>query len=489
MKLLISILFLSSGFLACAADIPKVEPGKPLPSNLFVELAKKVNPAVVNISTKVTSNYSGQDMPQSMEELLEQFFGRRFNRYQQRRPTRPQEPEARPHSLGTGFIISSDGMIITNSHVVDKADLIQVQLTEGDEKLYDAEVIGKDPTTDIALIKIKAKKKLPIVKFGTSSDLQVGEWVAAFGNPFGHGHSMTKGIVSAIGRNLDDINLLPFIQTDASINPGNSGGPLVNVKGEVIGVNTAIDARAQGIGFAIPIDEVKTVVAQLKTGGSIERGFLGVQLADVSQINNVLLDKLQLKTTKGALIVNVVPGEAAELSGLKEYDFITKFNGKKVKNSSNLSRIIKQTPINKKVSLEYIRNGKTKLTNVRLGTQNNENTVARNSNPDVNKRRAHKKPSKDELLETYGMSVSDLNKSLKKDFDISNNGKHKAVITRVVGYSQAAKQSLRPGDIIYEVNKSPVFSASDVTKKLLKSGSHMLRVKRGTYFFLIQLQS
>lgn len=488
MKFLTILIFLSSSIIACAGEIPKVEPGKPLPSDLFIELAKNVNPTVVNISTKITPKFMGQSgnqLSNPMEELLEQFFGRQIpqGRGYGYRST-PQDSKPRPHSLGTGFIISKEGLIVTNSHVIDKADLIQVQLTEKDETFYDAEVIGKDPTTDIALIKIKANKDLPVAKFGSSSKLQVGEWVAAFGNPFGHGHSMTKGIISAIGRNLDDINLLPFIQTDASINPGNSGGPLVNVKGEVIGVNTAIDARAQGIGFAIPVDEVKNIVDQLQKNGTVERGFLGVQLADASQLSDAAFKELDLKpSSKGAFVVHVVPGEAAERAGIKAYDFITKFDGKKIKDSSSLSRIIKTTKTGKKTKIEFIREGRTKVATISLGKLKTENRVAEKS--------FNKAPeeTKDALLEKYGLSISTLNKSLKKDFGIIESGKHKAVISRVVGYSQASKKGLRPGDIIYEINKSPVFDAKTATKKLSEKGSHILRVKRGSYFTLVQLQS
>ena len=265
--LAILIAFQSSAY----AKLPLVEQGKPLPSNIFIELNKVVNPAVVNISTEIKPKTIGRRrglQGDPIEELFRQFFGGGI-------PGGIPMKAKPSYSLGTGFIIKKNGLILTNSHVVDKADVVKVRLSGDKETSYTATVIGKDPKTDIALIKIKAPKNLPVVKLGVSDKLQVGEWVAAFGNPFGHENSMSKGIVSAVGRDLDNINLLPFIQTDASINPGNSGGPLVNLRGEVIGVNTAIDARAQGIGFAIPIDEVKPLIKQLKETGSVSRGFFG----------------------------------------------------------------------------------------------------------------------------------------------------------------------------------------------------------------------
>jgi serine protease Do len=206
--------------------------------------------------------------------------------------------------LGTGFIIRDDGLIVTNNHVIAGADIINVQLSEGSKETYEATLVGRDERTDIALIKIKPKEKLPVAVLGSSKDLEVGEWVAAFGNPFGHGHSMTKGIVSSKGRDITEINKFPLIQTDASINPGNSGGPLVNTKGLVVGVNSAIDARAQGIGFAIPIDEVKAIIPQLESKGRIARGYLGLFLGD---LDPEAAEYLGLGDQRGAVVTQMDP--------------------------------------------------------------------------------------------------------------------------------------------------------------------------------------
>jgi serine protease Do len=464
------------------AKLPLVEDGKPLPSNLFVELNKTVNPAVVNISTETKPKAYGQNpwggsapSEDPMEELLRQFFGGGMSGGQ-------MQPRSPSFSLGTGFIISEDGLIITNSHVVDKADVINIQLSEKDETVYPATIIGQDPKTDIALIKIDAKKKLPTVKLGKSADLLVGEWVAAFGNPYGHGHSMTKGIVSALGRDLDELNLFPFIQTDASINPGNSGGPLVNVRGEVVGVNTAIDARAQGIGFAIPIDEVKTIINQLKESGSVSRGFLGVSM---QTMNEDIARDLRVKQKVGALIVEVLAGSAADKAGLQAYDIITRVNTTKIESSSDLSRAITRIPIGKKAKLEFYRAGKLKTLYATL-----------KSNPETKatfKRVTPKPPlpksKESHLYKTYGFEIAELTPALKREFEIENNGKHTAVVERVVGYSKASRAGLRAGDIIYEINRKPIFSAKSVTSYFSSSkSSFLLRIKRGKAFAIIRIE-
>jgi len=464
------------------AKLPKVENGKPLPSNLFIELNKKVNPAVVNISTETKPRAYGQNpwggggsSGDPMEELLKQFFGGGTGggRQMQQRPS---------FSLGTGFIISEEGLIITNSHVVDKADVINIQLSEKDEKIYPAKVIGKDSKTDIALIKIEAKVKLPTVKLGKSASVEVGEWVAAFGNPYGHGHSMTKGIVSALGRDLDDLNLFPFIQTDASINPGNSGGPLVNVKGEVIGVNTAIDARAQGIGFAIPIDEVKTIIKQLKDSGSVSRGFLGVSM---ETMNEYIARDLGVTQKEGALVVEVIKGSAADNAGLRTYDIITKVNSTKIDSSSDLSRAITRIPIGKRAKLEVYRADKRKTLYATLKASPASKTAytPRSSKPLTSKSK------ESELYKKYGFEVSNLTTALKNEFEISDTGKHKAVIERVVGHSKASRSGLRAGDVIFEINRKPIFSAGSVESVFKSSKSaFLIRVKRGTSFLMIRIE-
>ena len=284
-------------------------------------------------------------------------------------------------ALGTGFIIRDDGLIITNNHVVEQADVIKVQLDEANPKLYEAQVIGRDPRTDIALIKIDAKEKLPVAKLGESKSVQVGEYVAAFGNPYGHAHTMTTGIVSALGREIAEINRFPFIQTDASINPGNSGGPLVDVRGYVIGVNTAIDARAQGIGFAIPIDNVKQIVAQLEKDGRVHRGYIGVGIASVDED---VAQQLGLKEARGTLVTQVLAGSPADKAGIRAYDIITEIDGKKTDDAPSLSNVVGDTPINSTVKVKLWRfdqSGKRSDVSVSLKVADNPDDTKQSSKP------------------------------------------------------------------------------------------------------------
>jgi serine protease Do len=327
------------------APLPVLKLDSALPANLFVELARAINPSVVNISTSANPRRRQKD---PMQEMLERFYGI------------PSESDnswnSKPRrvGLGTGFIIREDGLILTNAHVISGADIIEVQLSENSEKQYAAEVIGSDLRTDIALIKIKPEGKLPAVNLGSSKDLEVGEWVAAFGNPYGHGHSMTKGIISSKGRAIQEINKIPLLQTDASINPGNSGGPLVNSKGQVIGVNSAIDARAQGIGFAIPIDEVKAILPQLEQKGGLQKGFVGLGLDDLDNQTAAYL-KMD-EEYRGSVIVSVQPSGPADKAGMKVYDVIVSVDGKKIKNTQDLIDKISDKEIGSKIKVKFLRN-------------------------------------------------------------------------------------------------------------------------------------
>lgn len=330
-----------------ATPLPTMKLNDALPANLFVELAKAINPSVVNISTSALARRGPKD---PMQEMLERFYG-----------LPPQNDNSwgnkpRRVGLGTGFIIRADGLILTNAHVIRDADIIEVQLSDNADKQYKAEVIGSDQRTDIALIKIKPDVKLTVVSLGSSKDLEVGEWVAAFGNPYGHGHSMTKGIISSKGRAIQEINKIPLLQTDASINPGNSGGPLVNSRGQVIGVNSAIDARAQGIGFAIPIDEVKAILPQLEQKGGLQKGFVGLSLDDVDNQTAAYL-KMD-DDNRGSVIVNVQPNGPADKAGLQTYDIVMSVDDKKIKNTQDLVDTISDKTIGSKIKVKFLRNNK-----------------------------------------------------------------------------------------------------------------------------------
>jgi serine protease Do len=371
-------------------------------------------------------------------------------------------------------------LILTNNHVVAQADLIKVQLDNNSDKFYEAEVLGRDARTDIALIKIDAKRPLPTVQLGSSKDVQVGEWVAAFGNPYGHAHTLTKGIVSAVGRAIPELNRFPFIQTDASINPGNSGGPLVNAKGLVIGVNSAIDARAQGIGFSIPIDDVKRIVAQLEKDGRIRRGFLGIGLAPVSP---EIAAQLGLESTDGVIVSQVVPRAAAQKAGVKPYDIITEFNGKKVEGPTDLQVAVADSDVGVKATMKVIRfeNERTKKTlTLNVTLDENPEDIPRMSRKSGTRPPAVTGKSAPHEL---GFKVADETAKLRQFYNISPEAKG-PIIVEIDPKGAAAKVGIRAGDVILDVNRQRVSKASDVTSRLV-GGKNLIRVARGNAIILV----
>ncbi|MCB0351524.1 MAG: trypsin-like peptidase domain-containing protein [Bdellovibrionales bacterium] len=454
---------------ASAQSSPKMNLSDPLPANVFIELAKVINPTVVNISTSTnprirTRRYGHPQDP--FQNMIEQFMGP-----QQRGPLRPQQ------ALGTGFIIRADGLILTNNHVVEDADVIKVQLSENDNTSYTAELIGRDKRTDLALIKIDAKKKLPFATLGSSQSLQVGEWVAAFGNPLGLGHTTSKGIISAIGREIDELNRFPFVQTDASINPGNSGGPLVNLKGEVIGVNSAIAANGQGIGFAIPIDEAKTVIKVLEKEGVIKRGFLGINMYPYP-INPQAAQEMGLTSTNGVLVVGVTPGSPAHKSGLKEYDFIIKFNKQDVDSSPTLSRLISDAEVGRTYDIEIIRSGKKSKVKVTLEEHPDDKQQA---NLKKKVYRGQKAPY------DLGFTITNYTKDIAEEYGLAPLKRPYPVVIDIEDGSPAAKSGLGIGDIIVDVNRKDSPKDTDVLKLLKNKQINSLRVLRGQQPILIYM--
>ncbi len=421
-----SALVLSSvpSFVADARPLlPKLKSSDPLPANLFIKLAKIINPSVVNIFTSQFIQSASFNDP-----LFNFFF-----------PPSPIDSfRSRPmQSLGTGFVIHPDGLILTNRHVVKRADIIKVQFMNN-KKHYTARLIGQDEPTDVALLKVTTKKPLPATHLGNSSELQVGEWVAAFGNPYGQGHTVTKGIISAINRELDETKLFPFLQTDASINPGNSGGPLVNTAGEVIGINTAMITH--GIGFAIPIDNIKVILKDLKTHGRVRRGLIGVRIAKHSQ-------------KKGAFIVDVIPNMSAEQAGIKKYDIITNFNHKKITTPMDLFNTVASTPVNKPVPITVLRNNKQLQFQITV----RENIYRSNKNV------SYKKD-----VSKLGLVLADGTKKLFKALNLPLLNSEHPVITKVIKGKWADKVGFQANDIILKINGYDVHTAQ-VAKKMIVS--------------------
>jgi serine protease Do len=439
LSILIIFGFVSLGLIgpgASRADAPIWEEGRrtPLASQpqppAFVELAKALNPAVVNISTmqesqgpRMRSPFGGEE-GDPFQDFFDRFFGRRSPRRQ------------RP-SLASGFIIHPTGYIVTNNHVVEDATEIKVTLST--QKEFDATLIGRDPKTDLALIKINSDTDLPIVPFGDSDALLVGDWVLAIGNPFGLGHTVTAGIVSAKGRIIGAGPYDDFIQTDASINPGNSGGPLFNMRGEVIGINTAIVASGQGIGFAIPSNMAKEVLLQLHGRGKVTRGWLGVAIQPLSPD---LAKAFGLQDAHGALVADVLSNGPAAKAGIQRGDLIVRFQGDKVQESSDLPRMVAAVAPGTKVEVDIIRNGKELTIPVELGTMKDDEseTVAR------------LQPSNVE--ESLGLQVQSITPEVARALRLEDT--EGVVVSRVDPEGPAAEAGVQRGDVIREVNRHAV---------------------------------
>lgn len=427
----------------------------------FSRLVAETNQSVVNISTtKVIQRQVNPEFRGMPEDMLRQFFGLpQLREGPGRAPSEPKKEEA--HSLGSGFIISDDGYILTNNHVIDGADEIVVRMR--DRKELVAKVIGTDPRTDVALIKIDAKN-LPTAKIGKSSELKVGQWVLAIGEPFGLDYTATHGIISALGRSLPEDTYVPFIQSDVSINPGNSGGPLFNLNGEVVGINSQIYSKtggSMGLSFSIPIDIAMNVVNQLKSEGKVSRGYLGVQIQEVT---NDLAKSFGLPKPQGALIGQTYPGTAAEKAGIQAGDIVLEFNGKPIKKSADLPPIVGMSPINKKLNVKVLRNGKVKYFTVKLASLDEAGEVAANSQgPSYSDNR-------------LGALVKELDKNTLESLNLPFG----VVVTKVLG-GAAEKAGLRKGDVIVTIDFKPVKSAAvlkRIMKKLPKERSLPVRIVR-----------
>jgi len=408
--------------------------------NSFAQLAEKLGPTVVNVKvTKVDK------VTLSAPRIPEGPFGDFFERFFKNMPQFPENH--RSLGAGSGVIISGDGYILTNNHVVDGAK--EVTVTLADKQEYKAKVVGLDPKTDLAVLKIDAEKPLPSAQLGDSEKLKVGEWVVAIGNPFGLSRTVTSGIVSAKERVIGAGPYDDFIQTDASINPGNSGGPLFNMTGEVVGINTAIIPQGQGIGFAIPVNTAKPLIPQLVSKGKVTRGFLGV---NIQSITPDLAKGLNLDETKGALVGDVVSGTPAEKAGIKRGDVIVEFNGKSVEDSHDLPAMVAVTPVGKKVPLTVVRDGKKREIEVKIAQLESEGAENETSNPTQGE---------------WGLTLENITPEIAQHFHLKTL--HGVVVSDVEPGGPAHEAGIHRGDLILEINQKPVNTVEEAMEAITKT--------------------
>ena len=429
----------------------------------FAELAGNLSPTVVNVRvTKIEkASVHGPQIPDGQ-------FGDFFEKFFKGMPQMPENH--RTQGAGSGVIISNDGYILTNNHVVEGAK--EVTVTLADKKEYNAEIIGRDPKTDLAVVKIEAKKAFPAAAMGNSEQLRVGDWVLAIGNPFGLNHTVTSGIVSAKGRVIGAGPYDDFIQTDASINPGNSGGPLFNMSGEVVGINTAIIPQGQGIGFAIPVNTAKPLIPQLVSNGQVTRGYLGV---NIQTITPELAKALNVEDREGALVSDVSAGSPADKGGVKRGDIIIAYDGKQVKDNHDLPGMVAATPVDTKVTVSVLRDGKKRELTVKVGKLSSEATKLEKS----------AQPTKGR----WGLQLHDLSPQIGQQFRLQAD--QGVVVVGVEPGSPAHEAGIRQGDVIVEVNRHLVNSVDEVKDNInaSKDEDHLLLlVQRQNGKFYVPLE-
>ncbi len=463
------VIILTAGFIwglssldseVIAKDAPAAESGAMMVPASFSELAQQAQPGVVNIRTVKTVEGGGP--------VFRHFFGDPFGRKNPFENFGPfsdeRQREFKQRSLGSGFIIDRDGHIVTNNHVIEGADEITVRLSN--DKEYDAEIVGRDPNTDLALIKIKGATDLVPLKLGDSDRLTVGSWVVAMGSPFGLEQTVTAGIVSAKGRVIGSGPYDDFIQTDASINPGNSGGPLLNMNGEVVGINTAIVAQGQGIGFAIPVNLAQGIIRQLEESGSVTRGWLGVGIQDLTP---ELAEYYGIADKKGVLVAKVFEGDPADKAGIKANDIIVAVDDKPIKTSRELTGTIADIPVGQKIAITILRDGKQKTVKVK---------IAKRDDPE---RLAQREPEQNGEL---GIQIAELTPEMAKRYGHSETEKGVLVVAVASG-SKAAEAGIRQGDLVKEVNRKPVTTVSKLRAELKKDAKIQLLVKRPNAGFIV----
>jgi len=438
---------------------PMVPQGVP---NSFADLAQQVSKAVVNIQTSKT--VTGAAMPRGLEEF---FFGTPFGN-----PGSGGQRQREVPALGSGFVISEDGYIVTNNHVIEDVDSISVAFEDGRE--LEAEVVGRDPKTDIALIRVKSDDKLTALALGDSDVVRPGEWVVAIGNPYGLEHTVTAGIVSAKHRIIGQGSYDDFIQTDAAINPGNSGGPLINLSGEVIGINTAINPRANTIGFAVPINMAKGILPQLKSAGKVTRGWLGVV---IQTITPELADHLELDEDKGALVSRVMPEGPADDAGIERYDVIVEFNGKEIGEMNDLPRAVASTPVDTDVDVVVLRDGKRKKLTAKVGKMEETPTQlasARGGEPGG--------------ANAFGLRVQEITPDLAMRLGMDEE--EGVLVTNVSPGSAAAEAGLRREDVILEVDKKAVKDVGSLDSTLADADDGaLLLIRRGDATIFVPMKA
>ena len=418
----------------------------------FTHLVENAGPAVVNISTTQKVKHHAlhlqggevPDLPDDLGDLFRRFFGDRDGGGGEGNGSGggDGDGDAEAQSLGSGFIISSDGYLLTNQHVIKDADEITVRLS--DRRELPAKVVGSDPRSDIALLKIAAKD-LPVVHMGDPSKLKVGEWVLAIGSPFGFDHSATAGIVSALGRNLPSENYIPFIQTDVAINPGNSGGPLFDLAGDVVGINSQIYSRTggfMGLSFAIPIDVAMDVVHQLKAKGYVSRGWLGVVIQDVT---HELAESFGMERPEGALVAKVLGNGPAGSAGIEVGDVILEFNGQHIAVSTDLPPLVGRTPVGTAVDVKVLRGGKLRTITLKVGELPNDEDKTHTTGPATTKENR------------LGFSVADLTNEQRTELNLKDAG---GVVVKEVGEGPGRHAGLRQGDVILSINHANVPDAA-----------------------------
>ncbi len=472
-KVFIIMVLLTAGFFAVTnfgllADVQAKSSTSFNTPGSFSDLAEEASPAVVNIRTEKTVKGGGPVFRQfhpgpfgkndQFRDFYEKFFGKEHQR------------KFKQRSLGSGFIIDEKGYIVTNNHVIENADKIKVKLKNGEE--FEAEIVGRDPNTDLALIKITSSNSLPVVALGDSNDLKVGQWVVAIGSPFGLEHTVTAGIVSAKGRVIGSGPYDDFIQTDASINPGNSGGPLLNMQGKVVGINTAIVASGQGIGFAVPINMAKSVIAQLKESGEVSRGWLGV---GIQQVSKEMAEYYGLEDEKGALVVKAFPGDPAHKAGIRAKDIIVEVNGKKIADSRDLTRKIADVPVGSEAEIKVLRAGKIKTFDVVIAKRKDARILAQ----DAPKTQENK----------FGIQVTNMTPEIAKRFGIKEA--EGVLVMSVDAASKGAEAGVTAGDVIKEVNHRVVNTVEEYQGVVenLKNNEviNLLIWRRGAGFLIIKI--